>query len=199
MSTEAHNRRRNVTRKESVLKYYDRCSSHQLRDVPNAKYVHFWAIFHTFPFPAPPYRSLLYPVSSLTPSVHFTAFAKQVNKKVLKLADSIIKHTKTVSSANRHCCLSIRQSRLTGGVMFVRLPVCPFVRLSVTDISATVRLIGVKFNTIVESSAPDRSPDMSSPLLVAISLRSPNGGQNWLFGQFVFGVTLSLSVINKIH
>jgi len=76
--------------------------------------------------------------------------------------------------------------------MFVRLPVCPFVRLSVTDISATVRLIGVKFNTIVESSAPDRSPDMSSPLLVAISLRSPNGGQNWLFGQFVFGVTLSL-------
>jgi len=66
--------------------------------------------------------------------------------------------------------------------------------LKFLDISAVVRPIGIKFCMMVELY-PRHGFSSSGGYLKW----SPDGGKTWFFGQFVFGVTSLISVINKIH
>jgi len=102
------------------------------RASPNAKYVALWGYFSCIPISRPHPYPLPSPLSSsISPFSHFTThlpFSVKVNKKLSYRGRKAFSINETRTQYRQRTCivLSVRQSRLAGGIM---LSTCPFVRL----------------------------------------------------------------------
>jgi len=90
---------------------------------------------------------------------------------------------------------SLLSDKLNASMRFVGHYICSVFVCPGTDMSATVRPIGVKFCIMVELHPWRVFSAFWCDIFMGLQVRVKNGS----FGQSVFGVSSSLCVINEIH